>query len=317
MKPRRASSILVALVIFASISGLFSQVASPAAPPQLDQSPLPNTDLISFRFSVVDSHGRFVAGLPKDAFTILDNKQPQRIISFTNTDSPVSVGIVLDASRSLSEKSIQEAREAVRNFIQTTDPRDEFFALAFNSPSETRIENIRDPDAILRALIEAQPKGATPLLDSVYLAAEKIQHSRYDRRVLFLITDGRENDSRYKLEDVRRILQQSGVMLYAIGIVEGISLPSKAGFHIQTLLNDLSGPTGGRSFFPQSKTKLQEAFDKIALELRSQYSVSYKPDNLVRDAKWNKVIIQVSVPPSGEKLTVVSKTGHFALPRGH
>src|ERR1043165_980892 len=198
MKPRRASSISVALVIFSCISGLSSQVVSPATPPQLDQSPLPNTDLISFRFSVVDSHGRFVPGLPKDAFTILDNKEPQRIISFSNTDSPMSVGIVLDASSSMSDKSIQEAREAVRDFIQTTDPRDEFFALAFNSPSETRIENIRDPDAILRALSEAQAKGATPLLDSVYRAAEKIQHSRYDRRVLFLITDGHENDSQYK-----------------------------------------------------------------------------------------------------------------------
>ena len=317
MKPRRASSSLVALVIFSSISGLFFQVASQATQPQRDQSLLANTDLISFRFSVVDSHGRFVAGLPKETFTILDNKEPQRILSFSNTDSPVSVGIILDASGSMSRKNLQEAREAVVNFIQKTDLRDEFFALAFNSRSETRIENTRDSDAILRALIEGHPNGATPLLDSVYLAAEEIQHSRYDRRVLFLITDGREDNSRYKLEDVRRILQQSGVMLYAIGLVEGVSLPSKAGFHIQTVLNDLSEPTGGRGFFPLSKTELQEAFDKIASELRSQYSIGYKPDNVVRDAKSHQVIIRLNLPPGSEKLTVVGKTGHFALPRGH
>ena len=315
MKLRRASSSLIAVVIFSSLSGLFSQVASQAPKPQLDQSLLSNTDLISVRFSVVNSHGGYVAGLPKDTFSILDNTEPQTIISFSNTDSPMSVGIIFDNSGSMSDKSIQEAREAVVNFIQTTDPRAEFFALAANS--ETRIENSRDPDAIRRALVEGQPNGATSLLDSVYLAAEKIQHSRYDRRVLFLISDGRENDSRYKLEDVRRILQQSGVMLYAIGIVDGVSLPSKAGFHIQTLLNDLSEPTGGQSFFPQSKKKLQEAFDKIAQQLRSQYSIGYKPANVVRDAKWNKVIVHLNVPSSSEKLKVVGKTSHFALPRGH
>ena len=314
MKTRRASSSLVAVVIFSSLSGLFSQVASQATPPQLNQSSLSNTDLISVRFSVVDSHGRFVAGLPKETFTVLDNTETQRIISFSNTDSPVSVGIIF-ASGSMSDKSIQEAHEAVVNFIQTTDPRDEFFALGFNS--ETRIENTRDPDAIRRALIEGHPNGPTPLIDTVYLAAEKMQHSRYDRRVLFLISDGRENDSRYKLEDVRRILQQSGVMLYAIGIVEGISLPSKAGFHIQTLLNDLSEPTGGRSFFPQSKTKLQEAFDKIAQELRSQYAIGYKPGNVMTETKWHKVIIHLNLPPSSEQLKVVGKTSHFARPRGH
>jgi len=282
--------------------------------PQPNQSLFSNSDLISVRFSVVDSHGRFVAGLPKDTFDILDNTEPQTIISFSNTDSPMSVGIIFE-SGSMSNKSIQEAREAVVNFIQTTDPRDEFFAISFNS--ETRIENNRDPDAVRRALVDAQPNGATSLFDSVYLGAEKIQKSRYDRRVLFLISDGRENNSRYKLEDVRRILQQSGVMLYAIGIVEGVSLPSKAGFHIQTLLNDLSEPTGGGSFFPQSKKKLQETFDKIAQELRSQYSIGYKPANVVRDVKWHKVIVRLNVPQSSEKLKVVGKTSHFALPRGH
>jgi Ca-activated chloride channel family protein len=315
MKPRRANSSLVAVVIFSFLSGLFSQAVSQSKQPQLDQSLLSNPDLISVRFSVVDSHGRFVAGLPKDTFDILDNTEPQTIISFSNTDSPMSVGIIFDASDSMSDKSIQEAREGVVNFIQMTDPRHEFFALAFNS--ETRIESTRDPDAIRRALVEWEPNGATSLLDSVYLAAEKIQHSRYDRRVLFLITDGRENPSRYKLEDVRRILQQSGVMLYAIGIVEGVSLPSKAGFHIQTLLNDLSEPTGGGSFFPQSKKKLQETFDKIAQELRSQYSIGYKPANVVRDVKWHKVIVRLNVPQSSEKLKVVGKTSHFARPRGY
>ena len=315
MKPRRANSSLVAVVIFSFLSGLFSQAASQSKQPQLDQSLLSNPDLISVRFSVVDSHGRFVAGLPKDTFDILDNTEPQTIISFSNTDSPMSVGIIFDASDSMSDKSIQEAREGVVNFIQMTDPRHEFFALAFNS--ETRIESTRDPDAIRRALVEWEANGATSLLDSVYLAAEKIQHSRYDRRVLFLITDGRENPSRYKLEDVRQILQQSGVMLYAIGIVEGVSLPSKAGFHIQTLLNDLSEPTGGGSFFPQSKKKLQETFDKIAQELRSQYLIGYKPGNVVRDTKWHKVIIHLNLPAASEKLKVVGKTSHFALPRGH
>src|SRR5215471_5724368 len=118
MKRRQGSSSLIALVIFSSLSALFSQVASQATKPQLDQSGLSNTDLISVRFSVVDSHGGFVAGLPKDTFTILDNEEPQRIISFSNTDSPLSVGIVF-ASGSMGDKSIQEAREAVVNFIQT------------------------------------------------------------------------------------------------------------------------------------------------------------------------------------------------------
>src|SRR5262245_34349896 len=116
MKPRRAGSSLVAVVIFSSLSGLFSQNASQARQPQIDQSLLSNTDLISIRFSVVDSHGRFVAGLPKDTFTILDNTEPQTIISFSNTDSPMSVGIIFDASGSMSDKSIQKAREAVVNF---------------------------------------------------------------------------------------------------------------------------------------------------------------------------------------------------------
>lgn len=274
-----------------------------------------NTDLISFNITVTDSKGRFVSGISKDAFTVYDNKLPQRIVFFGDEDLPVSVGIIFDVSESMGGNKLKQARGAVARFIETSDKRDEFFLIAFNSRPQLLIERTHDADAVMSALAKVRPQGETALLDAVYLAAEKIQHSQHQRRALLLISDGRENSSRFKLKEVQRMLQESGANLYSIGIVEGISLPSKPGFSIQVFLGKLSDPTGGKTYFPQSSAALDRVFETIALELRHQYSIGYRPDAFIPDGKWHHVKVKVSRPGADSHLSIRSRKGYFAFPR--
>jgi len=272
-----------------------------------------NTDLITFNVTVTDPQGRFVPGLKRDAFRLYDEKQPQRIDFFSDDDRPLSIGIVFDVSGSMRPERIKNAEEALRHFIETSDEDDDYFLLAFNSRSQILIENTHDTTSLLNTLVEVHPHGNTALLDAVYLAVNKLQMARQDRRALLLITDGGENDSRYKFSQVVRVLEESGVMLYSVGMLNSIDLASKPGFTAHVLLHELAKTTGGRDFFPQNAAEMDEDFEKIALELRHQYSIGYRPKDFKRDGKWHRVKVEMSPESDLPHLIVRSRQGYFAL----
>lgn len=274
-----------------------------------------NTDLISINVSVTDSRGRAISGLDKSAFAILDNKASQNISFFSDTDAPLSVGILFDFSGSMSGDKINRAREALAHFIQTSSAEDDYFLIGFNSHAQLLVDKTHDADAILGKLTYVQPHGNTALLDAVYLGAERIKRGTHPKHALLLITDGGENNSRYSFKEVRSLLEESDVMLYSICVLDKIDLVGKAGMRVQNTLHDLSEATGGKAFYPQSAMQMDEIFERVALELRHQYSIGFKPVNFTTDGSWHRLKIIVAQPSHATRLIVHSKQGYFAIAR--
>src|SRR6185503_9602596 len=197
-----------------------------------------NTDLITFTVTVTDTYGRYVSGLAKNAFTITDNKKPQEITYFSDDDSPVSVGVIFDVSGSMTGDKIRRARDALSKFIQTSHDSDEYFLIAFNSRAQLLLDKTRDGDSVLNKLTFVETKSQTALYDACYLGVEKVQRGAHPKRALLLISDGQDNDSRYTFNELRKLLKESDVTLYAVGILSGSDAGSAMGMEGQGILDE-------------------------------------------------------------------------------
>jgi Ca-activated chloride channel family protein len=275
-------------------------------------SVLINTDLITLTVTVTDTYGRYVSGLNKNAFSIFDEKQPQEITFFSDDDSPVSVGVIFDVSGSMSGDKIKRARDALSKFIQTSHDSDEYFLIAFNSRAQLLLDRTRDGNAVLDKLTFVETKNQTALYDACYLGVEKVQRGVHPKRALLLISDGQDNDSRYTFNELRKLLKESDVVLYGIGILSGNDAGSSMGMEGQGVLDELAGVSGGKAFFPRSAAEMDDIFEQIALELRHQYSIGYKPESFTNNGKWHKIKVKVTPPRGLPRLFVRSKDGYYA-----
>jgi Ca-activated chloride channel family protein len=273
-----------------------------------------NTDLITFTVTVTDTYGRYVSGLGKNAFTVMDDKKPQEITFFSDDDSPVSVGVIFDVSGSMGGDKIRRARDALSKFIQTSHDSDEYFLIAFNSRAQLLLDKTRDGNAVLDKLTFVQTKNNTALYDACYLGVEKVQRGAHPKRALLLISDGQDNNSRYTFNELRRLLKESDVTLYGIGILSGNDAGSSLGMEGQSILDDLASVSGGKAFFPRSAPEMDDIFEQIALELRHQYSIGYKPTDFANDGHWHRIKVKVTPPRGLPRLFVRSKEGYYALP---
>ncbi|MGH9872120.1 MAG: VWA domain-containing protein [Pyrinomonadaceae bacterium] len=273
-----------------------------------------NTDLITFTVTVTDTYGRYVSGLGKGAFTVLDEKKPQEITYFSDDDSPVSVGVIFDVSGSMGGDKIKRARDALSKFIQTSHNMDEYFLIAFNSRAQLLLDKTRDGNQILDKLTFVQTRSNTALYDACYLGVEKVQRGAHPKRALLLISDGQDNNSRYTFGELRRLLKESDVTLYGIGILSGSDAGSSMGMEGQGILDELASVSGGKAFFPRSNAEMDDIFEQIALELRHQYSIGYKPVNFTNDGRWHKIRVKVTPPRGLPRLFVRAKEGYYAVP---
>jgi Ca-activated chloride channel family protein len=281
---------------------------------EIDGPVIVNTDLITLTVTVTDTYGRYVSGLSKSAFTVLDEKKPQEITFFSDDDSPVSVGVIFDVSGSMGGDKIKRARDALSKFIQTSHNSDEYFLIAFNSRAQLLLDKTRDGNAVLDKLTFVQTRNNTALYDACYLGVEKVQRGTHPKRALLLITDGQDNNSRYTFSELRRLLKESDVTLYGIGILSGNDAGSPLGMEGQGILDELSSVSGGKSFFPRSNAEMDDIFEQIALELRHQYSIGYKPADFSNDGRWHKIKVRVTPPRGLPRLFVRSKEGYYAVP---
>jgi Ca-activated chloride channel homolog len=279
-----------------------------------DKTPvITNTDLITFNVTVTDIYGRFVSGLSKQAFSIFDEKQPQEITFFSDDDSPVSVGVLFDVSGSMSGDKVHRARDALAHFIQTSHDRDEYFLIGFNSRAQLLMDRTRDGNAVLDKLTFVQTKNNTALYDACYLGVERVQRGTHPKRALLLISDGQDNNSRYTFNELRRVLKESDVVLYAIGILGGSDVGSSLGMEGQSILDELAGVSGGKAFYPRGPAEMDDIFEQIALELRHQYSIGYRPGNFSNDGKWHKIKVKLTPPRGLPRLFPRYKEGYYAI----
>ena len=334
---RRPRALQVALVsclalAFASIIAPgITQAQEPQKPdaPKAQQTPTPapqqqqgreageveivNADLITLTVTVTDTYGRYVSGLDKKAFKVFEDKVEQEIEFFSDDDAPVSVGVIFDVSGSMSGDKIRKAREALSRFIETSHGSDEYFLIAFNSRAQLLMDKTRDGDAVLNKLTFVETRANTALYDACYLGVEKVTRGAHPKRAILLISDGQDNNSRYTFSEVRRLLKESDVVLYSIGILGGNDPGSSLGMEGQSILEELSAVSGGKAFFPNTSAEMDELFERIALELRHQYSIGYRPKNFTNDGKWHKLKVKITPPRGLPRLFVRSREGYYAV----
>lgn len=321
LKPTRSFAIsefprifaLAAMLIFSSSA--LGQTATPTPPIEDPSKPIPvRTDLVTLTLTVTDAYGRYVSGLSKNAFVILDNNKEQEITYFSDSDTPVSVGILFDVSGSMSGDKIRKARTALQRFINSSHPSDEYFLIAFNNKAELLLDRTRNSDALLEKLTMLQPARNTALYDAVYLGLERVTRGAHQKRALLIISDGQDNSSRYNFGEVRRLMKESDVVTYAVGILDRSDSGTSLGMQGQAFLDELSSVSGGKSFYPSNAAEMDEIFERIALELRHQYSIGYTPTDFQPDGKWRKVRVRVKPPRGLPRLSVRGREGYYASP---
>jgi Ca-activated chloride channel family protein len=313
--PLRNVPVVIAVLVL--LVGCVTAQAPKATPPGSGEDEKPfsiYTDLVSLTLTVTDQYGRFVSGLKKDAFTILDNGEAQDITYFSDSDAPISVGIVFDVSGSMGGEKITRARKALERFIETSHPSDEYFLIAFNTRAQLLLDRTRNGEAVLEKLTLVQPKASTALYDACYLGVERVTRGSHQKRALLIISDGQDNSSRYNFREVRRLLKESDVNVYAVGILDPGDSGSSTGLQGQAFLDELAGVSGGQSFYPQTKAEMDEIFERIALELRHQYSIGYTPKDFAPDGKWHKVKVKIKPQRGLPRLSVRSREGYYATP---
>jgi Ca-activated chloride channel family protein len=272
------------------------------------------TQLVSVRVTVTDQNGRAVEGLSKDNFRVYEDKVEQPVSFFSEEDMPASIGVVFDTSSSMSDGKIMRAKEALARFIQTSHEQDEYFLIGFGSSPRLLLDGARDGHAVLDRFNNVYPQGQTALYDAVHLGIEKVSRGAYPKRAIILISDGGDNHSQRSFDEIRRRLQESDVTIYPIGIAGNAPSPKgRINANGPFLMDKLASISGGNSFWPWNEEKMNEAFERIALELRRQYSIGYLPSNFVADGKWRRIKVAVTNTSKYSRLVVRSREGYYAV----
>lgn len=276
-----------------------------------DEQLIVNTDLISFNVTVMDKFGHCINGLPQTAFTVFDEKRPQDISFFVEDDSPISIGIVFDLTGSMTEEKVRRAREAIARFMETSHKDDEYFLLTLREGGVfLSLDWTRDQEALIARLTGVAPGGNTAFYDACYLGVNKALRGAHTRRALLLISDGQDNSSRYTFEELSAMLKETDVIIYSIGIAETDN--EYLTLYGEEILRDMAAVTGGKFFQPRTTEEMYDVFEHIALELRRQYAIGYRPTNLTADGKWRRIKVKVAPPPGSPRLFVRHRSGYYA-----
>lgn len=277
-------------------------------------SPVPvlknDVNLVLVPVSVTDDMERLITGLKEDNFQVFDGKKAQAIRHFSNEDAPISLGILVDTSGSMSDK-MDLVREAVDQFCDTANLADEFFMITFADEPHLVTGFTSEPHDIEQQLLFTETKGRTSLLDAIYMGLQKMGQAKYAKKALLIISDGGDNHSRHGEREVKSAVRESDVMIYAIGTFDSY-VPTQEEVLGPGLLSALTQPTGGRAFVLQMANQMPEVAHRIGTELRTQYVLAYRPDDGPKDGKWHKISVKLRLPRKFPFLRVYAKTGYYA-----
>ena len=266
--------------------------------------------LVLVPVSVTDPRQRLVTGLRAENFQLFEGKKPQEIRHFSSEDVPVSIGIVLDSSGSMRAK-MSRVRDAVNQFCEAANPQDEFFMIEFSDVPRLATDFTSVPEDLEKELLDTQPKRRTALLDAIYMGLHKMKDAKYAKKALLIISDGGDNHSLYMEKDVKAAAKESDVMIYAIGTFDRY-VPTPEEMRGPALLSGIAEPTGGRAFSLENEMELPAVALHIGRELRTQYVLGYRPEQMPRDGKWHRIEVKLRLPKKLAFLRVHAKTGYYA-----
>ena len=291
----------------------FAKLSSGQDPHDRDYNLSVDVELVQLPVSVLDKNGTPIRGLQQAHFSVYEDKVEQEISLFKQEDIPLSVGLVIDGSGSMSDK-LDRLNAAALTFVRESNPDDETSIVSFADEAILEQDFTKDTRELGQALTGIAANGNTALYDAVLLAARHLnQHGSHEKKVLLVVSDGDDNKSKYKLEDALKALQESKIMLYSIGLLDSDAIytySSNGGG--KKALKKLAEATGGASFFPKNVNQVEEICQRIARDLRNQYTVGYKPSNGKLDGSWRKIQVRVNPPKTISKIKVRTKQGYYA-----
>ncbi len=256
--------------------------------------------------TVVDDSGRPVTNLDQSAFSIYKNGVPEPITSFRREDVPVAMGIVVDNSGSMRDKRAK-VNDAVLNLVRASNAQDEVFVVNFGQTPYLDQDFTSDVHLLEAALHQVSSRGSTALYDAVVASAAHLRNNpRLAKRVLLVVTDGQDNMSRETLQEALRKLQPSkGLTVYAIGLTDqGMDRNGRAA------LQELATATGGVAFFPQDLSEVDSITRSIARDIRSQYTLAFKPNDQAPGSEYQNLRVEARAPGYGH-LNVRTRTGYY------
>jgi len=251
-----------------------------------------DVDLVLLPVTVSDPMNHAVTSLKKEDFAIYEGNQQQEIRYFSTEDAPISIAILLDVSKSMSDK-IETERAALVEFFNNANPKDEYFAIAFSDRPRVLADSTQSIDQLQGQLLSAEPGGPTAMLDAVYLALSELRSARYERKAILILSDGGDNASRYKLREIKSLVQESDVQIYAVGLFETFffnTIEERLG---KVWLGGITDVTGGRTITVDNRGKVPEAAATISRAMRNQYVLGYRPTTMA-GTKWRKIKVRLT-----------------------
>ena len=269
-----------------------------------------DTNLVLIPLTVTDPMDRLVTGLEKQNFRVYENNHPQTIRSFSCDDAPVSIGIILDLSGSMDDKVIRE-KDAILQFMKTSNPRDEYFLIGFNDRPVLLTDFTSSISDVESQITNIQPGHRTALLDAIYMGLQKMKQAKYQRKVLLVVSDGGDNNSRYTTNEVRNAVRESYVQIFGMGVFDATvaTIEEQNG---PLLLNEIAKDSGGRLYRVENLSEMSDIATRISEAIRTEYVLGYKTNDLKMNGKWRKVRVKLLPPPGLPDLTVHARSGYYA-----
>lgn len=255
--------------------------------------------MVQIPVTVTDMRDRPRMDLQASDFRLFEDGIEQQIANFSMADGPISAGVVFDTSGSMKGR-MDDSRAAMDLLFDTSGPQDEFFLVRFSDRPELVAPLTHDPAEVSRRLGTVIPRGWTALYDAIFYSLQEMRHAGNSRRVLLILSDGEDNNSRYSEAEMVSRMREADVRVYAIGL-----------FRQTRCLMKVAAETGGRMIWVHKLSELKDAVRTLSLEMRNTYVLSYFSSNRSAEGKYRKVKVELQPPRDGALLRLSWRHGYF------
>jgi VWFA-related protein len=282
------------------------------------------SNVVSVDVAVLDNQGHFIPGIPKGNFRVLEDNAPQQITNFSMGEAPLTVCMVIEFSNRFQQfwsEPWYQTLTAAYGFLQTLKPEDYVAVIAYDMRPEILSDFSTDRRKTYEAMQRLQIPGFSESnLYDVLADTEDRMSGIEGRKAIVLIASGIDTFSKLTFDKARRAIQEGGVPIYAIGLMQALremldaygymgSIQRMDFLQADNQMRTFARETGGMSFFPQFYGEFPSIFQAISQSLRNQYSIAYSPTNTARDGKFRKIKVELVNPATNELLRVVDQKG--------
>ncbi|MDX2180773.1 MAG: VWA domain-containing protein [Bryobacteraceae bacterium] len=266
-----------------------------------------DTRLVVLHATVIDNKGKLLTNLPREAFKVFENGQPQQLRLFRREDVPVSLGLIIDNSGSM-KTTRQKVEAAALAMVKASNPKDEVMVVNYNDEAYEDVPLTSDIKKMEEGLTRIDARGGTAMYDAISMTMDRLkQKGKRDKKVIFLITDGNDNASVTKLEELVRKASNSDIVIHIIGLLEAEE--RSAARKAKRAVEAIATATGGLFYFPKDLNEVEKISLEVADDIRNQYVLAYSPTIQALDGSFRQIKVTANGP---NRPTVRTRSGYYA-----